>query len=111
MLPAPLLPVAPICAIAYDINCPAGGITVNIPAGHPHHGFDNAHYYHYIADVLRNLGYDRSEYSMYSQATPPAVAIADARNMQTHPKLTWMASPGVMKSMHVVSHLHQGSLY
>jgi hypothetical protein len=98
----------------YDIHCPArhnGGIQANIPAGHPHAGHGNDYYYDRLTSRLRALGYNHEEYSAFSQQIAGAAAIADACALQTHPSLTWMAIPGVMRRMHVVEYQHAGSLY
>lgn len=96
----------------YDIYCPKnGGVQVNIPPGHFHAGYSKRYYYDRLANRLGQLGYTNEEYSAYSKPTTGALAIQDAINLQTHPNLTWMAVPGVMRRMHVVEFVHGGSLY
>merc|ERR1711879_811719 len=101
-LPVPPALPAPVAGIIYDIHCPKnGGVQFNIPAGHYHAGHANGYYYRRLAGRLGQLAYVNEEYSAYSKATTGALAIQDAIQLQTHPSLTWMAVPGVMRRMHV----------
>jgi hypothetical protein len=114
VIAAPVLVDAlhPVHGIQYDIFCPAaGGVGANIPPGHFHAGHSKKYYYDHLIAVLRQFGYDDREYSCFSRATDEATALMEARTLQQHPSLTWMAVPGVMRAMHVVRYCHHGSLY
>lgn len=112
--PAPLPAAQPVFAIVYDLHKPsdeAGGISSLLPAGHFHANHGSAWYYRQLVNRLVALGYQQGEYSFYSRQTTLAQATIDACNLQTHPTLTWMAVPGVVRRMHVVNLTHVGSLY
>jgi len=112
-IPAAVPAALPIVAIVYDINVPSpanGGISSLLP-GHFHAGHSDSWYYRQLTSRLIALGYAHGEYSFYAQQTTVANALNDATNLQTHPSLTWMAVPGVMRRLHVVQLCHAGSLY
>jgi hypothetical protein len=115
--PIPNAPATPTYAIVWDLHAPSmkyGGISDLLnAAGHAQAGHGHSWYYLQLNNRLMELGCNNhnEQYSFCANANKTSAHVnIEASLLQTHPTLTWMSVPGIVRRLHVVQ-VHTESFY